>query len=88
MSEVKATFEKGLSGLVLNAPTIPELTAAMNIARPESASADRAGASPAATPQTINIPITTTLQVDGATFTRVFERRLIANRQLSVWRSG
>ena len=88
MSEVKASFEKGLSGLVLNAPTIPELTAAMNIARPESASADRAGAFPAATPQTINIPITTTLQVDGATFTRVFERRLIANRQLSVWRSG
>jgi hypothetical protein len=87
MSEVQAIFEKGLGGVVLNAPTIPELTAAMNITRPESASADRTGASPAATPQTINIPITTTLQVDGATFTRVIERRLIANRQLSVWRT-
>jgi phage-related protein len=88
MSEVKASFEKGLSGLVLNAPTIPELTAAMNITRPESAAANRTGASPAAIPQTINIPITTTLQVDGATFTRVIERRLISNRQLSVWRSA
>jgi hypothetical protein len=88
MSEVKASFEKGLAGVVLNAPTIPELTAAMNITRPESASADRTGVSPAATPQTINIPITTSLQVDGATFTRVIERRLIANRQLSAWRSA
>jgi len=88
MSEVKATFEKSLSGLVLNAPTIPELTAAMNITAPQAvAAAPPTQAAPMSNPlSSVTLPVT--VQIDGATVTRVIERRLIANRQLTAWRSA
>jgi len=89
MSEVKATFEKGLSGLVLNAPTIPELTAAMNITATRAAGASPTQAAPApAASQPTSVTLPVTVQIDGATVSRVIERRLIANRQLSAWRSA
>ena len=87
MSEVKATFEKSLSGLVLNAPTIPELTAAMNITAPQAAAAPPTQPAPASNPlSSVTLPVT--VQIDGAIVSRVIERRLIANRQLSAWRSA
>ena len=87
MSELKATFEKSLSGLVLNAPTIPELTAAMNITAPQAAAAPPTQAAPMSNPlSSVTLPVT--VQIDGATVSRVIERRLIANRQLSAWRSA
>ena len=87
MSEVKATFEKGLSGLVLNAPTIPELTAAMNITAPRAVGASPTQAAPTSTqPASVTLPVT--VQIDGVTVSRVIERRWIANRQLSAWRTA
>jgi hypothetical protein len=89
MSEVKATFEKSLSGLVLNAPTIPELTAAMNITAPGAAGSSPIQAAPTPAPsQPASVTLPVTVQIDGATVSRVIERRLIANRQLSAWRAG
>jgi phage-related protein len=88
MGQVKASFEKGLGGIVLNAPTIPELTAAMNITAPGAAEASPTQAalmSASNQPTSVTLPVT--VQIDGATVTRVIEKRLIANRQLSVWRS-
>jgi phage-related protein len=89
MSEVKATFEKGLSGLVLNAPTIPELTAAMNITalRAAGTSPTQAAPTPALSqPTSITLPLT--FQVDGVTLTRVVVKRIISDKQLSVWRTA
>ena len=89
MSEVKASFEKGLGGVVLNAPTIPELTAAMNLTALGAAGASSTQTTPTPAPsQTTNVTLPVTVQVDGATISRVVERRLIANRQLSAWRSA
>jgi phage-related protein len=91
MSQVKASFEKGLDGVAMGAPTIPELTAAMNITGPRAAGASptQAAATPALSqPASITLPITINNQIDGATVARTVERRLIANRQLSAWRTA
>jgi phage-related protein len=89
MGEVKASFEKGLAGVVLNAPTIPELTAAMNLTALGAAGASPTQTTPTPAPsQTTSVTLPVTVQVDGATISRVIERRLIANRQLSAWRSA
>jgi hypothetical protein len=89
MSEVKASFEQGLAGVVLNAPTISELTAAMNLTAPQAAAATPTQAVPApAASQPTSVTLPVTVQIDGATVSRVIEKRLIANRQLSVWRSA
>ncbi len=89
MSQVKAGFEKGLSGVVMGAPTIPELTAAMNITtlRVVGVSPTQTAPTPASSqPASVTLPVT--VQIDGTTVSRVIERRLITNRQLSAWRSA
>jgi phage-related protein len=88
MSEVKASFEKGLAGVVLNAPTIPGLTAAMNLTAPQAAAGPTQAVPVPAASQPTSVTLPVTVQIDGATVTRVIEKRLIANRQLSVWRSA
>jgi hypothetical protein len=73
----------------MGAPTIPELTAAMNITAPGAAEASPTqAASMSASNQQTSVTLPVTVQIDGATVTRVIEKRLIANRQLSVWRSA
>lgn len=88
MSQVKASFEKGLGGVVMGAPTIPELTAAMNITGAQAVGASPTQAAPTQAPsQPTSVTLPVTVQIDGSTITRVIEKRLIANRQLSAWRS-
>jgi len=90
LAEVKASFEHGLAGVVLNAPTIPELTAAMNITTPRATETAKPAPTQAvlASTQPTSVTLPIVVQIDGAAVTRVIEKRLIANSQLSVWRSG
>ncbi len=73
MSQVKTAFSKGLGGVMINAPTAP--------------AASQSSPAPTAS-QLASVTLPITVQVDGATISRVIERRLIANRQLSAWRSA
>jgi len=96
MAGVLQAFQAGFGGITLAAPTIPELTipeltAAMNITGAQAARASPTQTAP--TPAlshlaSVTLPITINNQIDGATVSRVIERRLIANRQLSAWRSA
>lgn len=87
MGQVKASFEKGLNGVVMGAPTIPELTAAMNIKGSQVATPSQTQAAPTASqPTSVTLPVT--VQIDGNTVTRVIEKRLIEHMQLSAWRAG
>jgi phage-related protein len=73
MSEVKTAFQKNLGGVMINAPTMP--------------SASPSPAAPVAS-QLGSVTLPVIVQIDGVTVSRVIERRLIANRQLSAWRSS
>jgi len=87
MSQVKTSFEKGLGGVVMGAPTIPELTTAMNITavRAAGTSPTRAAPTPAlGQPASITLPITINNQIDGATVARTVERRMIMKHNLSA----
>jgi phage-related protein len=77
MDEMKAAFASGLGDVMINAPAAPSPSAAAS----SSASAPSASELFSAT-----LPVT--VQIDGTTVSRVIERRLISNRQLSAWRSA
>ena len=74
MSQVKTAFTSGLGGVMINAPTV---------------SAVSSGSAPApVASQLASVTLPVNVQIDGSTVSRVLEKRLIANRQLSAWRSA
>ena len=78
MDEVKACFAKGLGGVVLNAPTISGLTAALNVATPQvaaTAATTATTASDQASGMTLTIPVSVIL--DGEVITRQVEKRIV-----------
>jgi len=74
MDQIKSAFTEGLGAVMINAPTVKAATST-------------ASPMPVAT-QLGSVTLPVTVQIDGSTITRVVEKRLIANRQLSAWRSG
>jgi hypothetical protein len=75
MDEMKAAFASGFGDVMINAPTGPS----------PSPATSGATSSPS---ELFSATLPVTVQIDGATVSRVIERRLIANRQLSAWRSA
>jgi len=74
MGQIKTAFTEGLGGVMINAPTVKGVASASSAA----STASQLGS--------VTLPVT--VQIDGTTVSRVVERRLIANRQLSAWRTG
>ena len=84
MADVLRAFQGGFGGITLAAPTIPDLIARTQVTPAQrSAETGAASSSPAATMQSISVPVT--VQVDGATVARTVEKRLISSRNLSAW---
>jgi phage-related protein len=87
IDEMKAAYNSAMGSPTFGAPAVP--TAFMTAAQAAGASPTQAAPTPALSqPASITLPITINNQIDGATISRVIERRLIANRQLSAWRSA
>jgi phage-related protein len=74
MDQVKAAFGNGLGSVIINAPTAP--------------STSQPSPAPVVASQLGSVTLPVNVQIDGATVSRVIERRLITNRQLSAWRSA
>lgn len=74
MGQIKTAFTEGLGGVMINAPTVKGIASASSPAPVAS--------------QLSSVTLPVNVQIDGSTVTRVIEKRLIANRQLSAWRSG
>ena len=85
IDEMKDAYGSAMGSPMFGAPAVP--TGFMTAS--QAAGASPTQAAPASNPlSSVTLPITINNQIDGATISRTVERRLIANRQLSVWRSA
>jgi phage-related protein len=73
MGQIKTAFTEGLGGVMINAPRAPSTASSS-----PSSIATQLGS--------VTLPVT--VQIDGSTVSRVLEKRIIANRQLSAWRTA
>jgi phage-related protein len=85
IDEMKAAYSTAMGSPLFGAPAMPESWLGGG-----AGGAGGAAASPIVNVAPPQVSVTTpiTVQVDGATVARTVERRLIANRQLSAWRSA
>jgi len=86
IDEMKDAYSSAMGSPIFGAPAVPETLLAAPAALGQGATAGSTAAPAASQLSSVTLPVT--VQIDGATVARVVERRLIANRQLSAWRSA